>query len=47
MKLEKIITDSVDQPGDDHFSSSAITPLKANAFEKTDAEKNTVDSKTF
>jgi hypothetical protein len=39
MKLEKIITDSVDQPGDDHFSSSAITPLKANAFEKLTQKK--------
>jgi len=47
MKLEKIITDSVDQPGDDHFSSSAITPLKANAFEKTDAEKIQLIQKHF
>lgn len=47
MKLEKIITNSVDQPGDDHFSSSAITPLKANAFEKTDAEKIQLIQKHF
>jgi len=47
MKLEKIITDSVEQPGDDHFSSSAITPLKANAFEKTDAEKIQLIQKHF
>jgi len=47
MKLEKIITDSVDQPGDDHFSSSAITPLKANAFEKTEAEKIQLIQKHF
>ena len=47
MKLEKIITDSVDQPGDDHFSSSAVTPLKANAFEKTDAEKIQLIQKYF
>jgi len=47
MKLEKIITDSFDQPGDDHFSSSAITPLKANAFEKTDAEKIQLIQKHF
>ena len=39
MKLEKIITDSLDDNRDDHFSSSAITPLKPNAFEMPDDEK--------
>ena len=39
MKLEKIITDSLANNRDDHFSSSAITPLKPNAFEMPDDEK--------
>ena len=47
MKLEKIINESVAQTGDDHFSSSAITPLKADAFKKTDAEKILLIQKHF
>ncbi len=39
MKLEKIITQTVDQMGDDHHSSSAITPLRKDAFERSDDEK--------
>jgi GTP cyclohydrolase I len=39
MRLEKIITESITQSGDDHFSSSLNTPLKANAFKMTDEEK--------
>ncbi|MDA8948645.1 GTP cyclohydrolase I FolE [Flavobacteriaceae bacterium] len=47
MKLEKIITDSIDQNGDDHFSSSAITPLKADAFEMPNEEKISVIQNHF
>ncbi len=47
MKLEKIITDSLDQNGDDHFSSSAITPLKADAFEMPNEEKISVIQNHF
>ena len=47
MKLEKIINESVAQTGDDHFSSSAITPLKDDAFKKTDAEKILLIQKHF
>jgi GTP cyclohydrolase I len=39
MKLEKIITDEIIQAGDDHFSSNANTPLRENAFDKSDDEK--------
>ena len=45
MKLEKIITDSLDQIGDDHFSASAETPLKADAFEMPNDEKIAVIQK--
>jgi len=39
MKLEKIITETEDQLGDEHHSSSAITPLREDAFERSDDEK--------
>ena len=39
MKLEKIITDSHDQIGDDHFSTSSENPIRADAFEMPDEEK--------
>ena len=39
MKLEKIITDSLDQIGDDHFSTSSENPIRADAFEMPDEEK--------
>jgi GTP cyclohydrolase I len=45
MKLEKIIAESLDQFGDDHFSASAKTPIKANAFEMSDDEKIAVIQK--
>lgn len=45
MKLEKIIAKSLDQFGDDHFSPSAKTPIKANAFEMSDDEKIAVIQK--
>ena len=39
MKVEKIITDNSMEEGEDHFSNNAKTPLKENAFEKSDEEK--------
>ena len=39
MKIEKIITDNTIQEGEDHFSNNAKTPLKENAFDKSDDEK--------
>jgi GTP cyclohydrolase I len=39
MKLEKIITDSLDQIGDNHFSTSSENPIRADAFEMPDEEK--------
>ncbi|MDA7765480.1 GTP cyclohydrolase I FolE [Flavobacteriaceae bacterium] len=39
MKIEKIITDNTIQEGEDHFSINAKTPLKENAFDKSNEEK--------
>ena len=39
MKVEKLITDNSMEEGEDHFSDNAKTPLKENAFEKSDEEK--------
>ena len=39
MKVEKLITDNNMEEGEDHFSNNAKTPLKENAFEKSDDEK--------
>ncbi len=39
MKVEKLITDNNMEEGEDHFSNNAKTPLKENAFEKSDEEK--------
>lgn len=39
MKIEKIITDNTIQEGEDHFSNNAKTPLKENAFDKSNEEK--------
>ena len=39
MKLEEIITDSLDQIGDDHFSTSSENPIREDAFEMPDEEK--------
>ena len=41
MKVEKLITDNSMEEGEDHFSNNAQTPLKKNAFEKSDDEKIT------
>jgi GTP cyclohydrolase I len=39
MKLDKLLDDSIDLHEDDHLSSSAVTPLRPDAFELTDQEK--------
>ena len=39
MKVEKLITYNSMEEGEDHFSNNAKTPLKENAFEKSDDEK--------
>jgi GTP cyclohydrolase I len=39
MKLEKISTEGIAHIGDNHFSSAAETPLKADAFHHSDEEK--------
>lgn len=39
MKVEKLITDNSMEEGENHFSNNAKTPLKENAFEKSDDEK--------
>ena len=39
MKIKKIITDNTIQEGEDHFSNNAKTPLKENAFDKSNDEK--------
>ena len=39
MKVEKLITDNNMEEGKDHFSNNAKTPLKKDAFEKSDDEK--------
>jgi len=39
MKIEKIITDNTIKEGEDHFSNNAKTPLKENAFDKSNDEK--------
>ena len=39
MKLEKISTEGIAHIGDDHFYSAAETPLKADAFHRSDEEK--------
>jgi len=39
MKLKKISTEGIAHIGDDHFSSAAETPLKADAFHRSDEDK--------
>ena len=45
MKLEKISIEGIAHIGDDHFSSAAETPLKADAFHRSEEEKITVIQK--
>lgn len=39
MKIEKLIPDSIADKSEDHFSSNPKTPLRSDAFDKTDDEK--------
>jgi GTP cyclohydrolase I len=39
MKIEKLIPDSITDKSEDHFSSNPKTPLRSDAFDKTDDEK--------
>ena len=39
MKIEKLIPDNSANAGEDHFSSTAQTPLRADAFVRNDDEK--------
>ena len=39
MKIEKLIPDSITDKSEDHFSSNPKTPLRSDAFDKTDYEK--------
>ena len=39
MKLEKLFTDQIDEIGDQHLSSSRVTPMRPDAFDLSDSEK--------
>ena len=39
MKLEKIFTDQIDEIGDQHLSSSRVTPMRPDAFDLSNSEK--------
>ena len=39
MKIEKLIPNSLTDKSEDHFSSNPKTPLRSDAFDKTDDEK--------
>ena len=39
MKLEKLFTDQVDEIGDQHLSSSRVTPMRPDAFDLSNSEK--------
>ena len=39
MKLEKLFTDQIDEIGDQHLSSSRVTPMRHDAFDLSDSEK--------
>tara|TARA_B110000444_G_C18698231_1_gene527664 strand:+ start:253 stop:933 length:681 start_codon:yes stop_codon:yes gene_type:complete len=39
MKIEKLITNNVTDKGEDHFSSNAQTPLRPDAFDRSNDEK--------
>jgi GTP cyclohydrolase I len=42
MKIEKFIAEELNRIGDDHISSSAVTPLRDDAFNISDLEKITL-----
>ena len=39
MKLEKLFTDQIDEIGDQHLSSSKVTPMRPDAFDLSNSEK--------
>ncbi len=39
MKLEKLFTDQIDEIGDQHLSSSRVTPMRPDAFDLSNSEK--------
>ena len=39
MKLEKLFTDKIDEIGDQHLSSSRVTPMRPDAFDLSNSEK--------
>ena len=39
MKLEKLFTDQIDEIGDQHLSTSRVTPMRPNAFDLSNSEK--------
>ena len=42
MKLEKLLSEQFDEIGDNHHGSSRETPLREDAFEINDSEKNPI-----
>ena len=43
MKLEKLFTDQIDEIGDQHLSSSRVTPMRPDAFDLSNSEKIPID----
>ena len=39
MKLEKLFTDQIDEIGDQHLSSSRVTPMRPDAFDLSNSDK--------
>jgi len=39
MKLEKLFTDQIDEIGDQHLSTSRVTPMRPDAFDLSNSEK--------
>ena len=39
MKLEKLYTDQIDEIGDQHLSTSRVTPMRPDAFDLSNSEK--------
>ena len=39
MKLEKLFTDKIDEIGDQHLSTSRVTPIRPDAFDLSNSEK--------
>ena len=48
MKLENLLSEQIDEIGDNHQASSRDTPLRKDAFKISDAEKtNLIEEKMF